>query len=480
MAGVALLYPHFCDGVDPDATSYLTLARRWAAGDFTRAINGYWSPLSIWLTALLMRAGIPEIPAAFIQNTAGAVVFLGASLLLFRKYGVSQKLLLWTVPALGFFLLHAVFHQWFSDLWGAAFALLALRVLLINGFFRKTLYGLPYGLLVALAYLAKSLYLPFLIALTIVAGLHFKTVFYPAHRFRFVAGVLGIVGLFCIVWWMALWGHYGFFTTGISGALNLSWGVAGHAIFTPAGGPFLPPLFPDSISYWEDPWWANARLVHFWDSPQQFLKMIPRFGYFGLRLLQKSVLLSVFLPIAVFEISRQFFRNRFRLLGDFKTQLLQAALLLFPLLFLMLHTEVRYLWFLAPLTVIWVHCFLLDKYFNRLAAALLAASLCVHGIGNFPEIWHLGRAEKKIATALKAARISGDFATDASLSYAEGVRVAYFSGMRYWAAKSPAERDVETLRRALQKQGVPYLLSREKMIRTADGNVVWQREISGK
>lgn len=455
---MALLYPHFCDGADPDATSYFTLARRWANGDFARALNGYWSPFSIWLTALLMRLGVGEIPAAFVQNTAGAIAFLGASLSLFRKYAVSQKLLQWTLPALGFFLLHAVFHQWFSDLWGAAFGLLALRVLVANKFFKKPHLWLLYGLLGALAYLSKSLYLPFWAAQTGVAFLLCREV--PIFRKMvsvFVAG--GVLASVCLPWWVALRGHYGFWTTGIAGPLNLSWGVAGHPFFTAAGGAFLPPLSPDSISYWEDPWWANARLVHFWDSPEQALKMIPRLGYFGLRLLHKSVLLSLFLPVALFEIIRHSFRNRFRVTGDFKTQLLQAALVLFPLPFLMLHSEVRYLWFLAPLVVIWVHCFLLDKYFNRFVAGLMAGSLCVLGMVNFPEIWRLGRAERAFAGQLKLHRISGDFVADSTVRYGEALRVAYFSGMRYWPPKDRPQSSPALDAQAWQS-GVRHVLRR--------------------
>ncbi len=462
VAAVVLLYPHFCDAVDPDATAYLTLTRRWANGDFLRAVNGYWSPFSIWLTALGMKCGLGEIPAAFVQNTAGGVAFLGASLL-FREFTLPRKMLSYLVPALVVFAVHASFWQWFSDLWGAAFALLALWLLMQESFFARPAYWVLYGLLGALAYLSKSLYLPFFL-LQAVAAIWLRGREISLGRRLSFAVLSGVVmATLCVPWWTALRAHYGFWTTGVAGSLNLSWGVLGHPIYKGGEGHLLSPLHPDSISFWEDPWWVNARLVHFWDSPALALHILPRVGYFALRLLGKAALMTVLLPLAWATILGRFFRNRFRLEGDFKTQLLQVVLVLFPLPFLLLHSEVRYCWFLVPLTVIYVSAFGVNRKFNRLIFLLLAASLCLHPAINLPQLWHLGRKEKALALQLKARGISGDFAADSTVSYGAALRVAYFSGMRYWA---PAGKIPDSLlRREMKRVGVTYLLRENGMER---------------
>jgi len=52
-----IIYPHYQYYIDPDGTAYLTISKRYAAGDIQRAINGYWSPWACWLTAGLIRCG---------------------------------------------------------------------------------------------------------------------------------------------------------------------------------------------------------------------------------------------------------------------------------------------------------------------------------------------------------------------------------------------------------------------------------------
>ncbi len=55
-----LIYPHYQYYIDPDGTAYLTIAQRYANGDYAQAINGYWSPWACWLTALLYHTSPPR------------------------------------------------------------------------------------------------------------------------------------------------------------------------------------------------------------------------------------------------------------------------------------------------------------------------------------------------------------------------------------------------------------------------------------
>ena len=87
-----IIYPNYQYYIDPDGTAYLTISRRYAEGHYVQAINGYWSPWSCWLTALLMKAGIAAIPASVIINTAGATGFLFITQSLFRRFDMIKKL----------------------------------------------------------------------------------------------------------------------------------------------------------------------------------------------------------------------------------------------------------------------------------------------------------------------------------------------------------------------------------------------------
>jgi hypothetical protein len=80
-AVLCVIYPYYQYYVDPDGTAYLTISKRYADGDFLKAINGYWSPWSCWLTAASdqMRSGSLFQPPLVI-NALAANWFLAAYL----------------------------------------------------------------------------------------------------------------------------------------------------------------------------------------------------------------------------------------------------------------------------------------------------------------------------------------------------------------------------------------------------------------
>ena len=168
VAAMVVIYPFYQYYIDPDATAYLTVAKRYAAGDYVKAINGYWSPWSIWLTALLMKGGMASFKAAIIINAIGAIGFLVASHSLFRVFRLRKDIQWMLSGALALFLLYAVFWQSFADLWGCFFLLVVLRLMLLEGFVKRPLLWLLTGLCGALAYVAKAYCLPFFVLEIIV------------------------------------------------------------------------------------------------------------------------------------------------------------------------------------------------------------------------------------------------------------------------------------------------------------------------
>jgi hypothetical protein len=104
-----LIYPHYQYYVDPDGTAYLTISQRYANGDYRKAINGYWSPWSCWLTAMLIKAGIAAIPASVIINAIGATGFLFISQSFFRVFRITRQLQWLLCITVALFLCYAVF-----------------------------------------------------------------------------------------------------------------------------------------------------------------------------------------------------------------------------------------------------------------------------------------------------------------------------------------------------------------------------------
>ena len=104
---VPALYPFYHNYIDPDGVAYLTISKRYADGDFFRAVNGYWSPWSCWLTALLIRLAIPAVAASIVVNTVGALGYLVVSDSLFRCFGTATTYRRYILAALTLFLCFA-------------------------------------------------------------------------------------------------------------------------------------------------------------------------------------------------------------------------------------------------------------------------------------------------------------------------------------------------------------------------------------
>lgn len=71
----------------PDTFQYLAIAEKYAQGNFSEAINSYWSPLFSWILALFIKAGIdPFTVIQILQISSGFISLLGIfKLIPFKK-----------------------------------------------------------------------------------------------------------------------------------------------------------------------------------------------------------------------------------------------------------------------------------------------------------------------------------------------------------------------------------------------------------
>ena len=450
----------FGTAIDPDGTSYLALAHRWATGDFARAVNGYWSPWSVWLTAGGLKLGWPETVAAVGQFALGGALFLTLGIRLIREQPVAAGTLRVIEVCLLLFTVYAVYIQWFNDLWAAAFGLWGVQILMQQHHPEKQVWtgAFWYGLALALAYYAKAYYLPFFGLLTVVWVVAAPVLCF-SKRLLFASVAAGVALGGCLPWWLALTTKYGFFTTGTAGALNISWGLLGHPVFG-EGVQLLPPAYPDSTSSWEDPWNYNAAVVHFWDSPQRAVQQLLRCGYFSIRLLLNATLLS--LPAGVLLVGNgfRFAQKRFRKAADARRFVVAAVLALFPVGLLFVHSEARYLWPLVPFFFVWIAQQEKGFWYRYKKELLLvsAVGLLVQPLYRLPQIWNAGKAEKAFAIELKKKGVTSGFATAGpqAPTYAQCLRIAHFSGQPYWPAAGPV-LSLQEAAGAAKKAGVSFL-----------------------
>lgn len=342
-----IIYPHYQYYIDPDGTAYLTISKRYADGDFQRAINGYWSPWSCWLTALLIKVGLQPIPASVIINALGATGFLYISQSFFLRFYILQKMQWLLNITLAFFLVYAVFWQSFDDLWECFFLLGTLRLILAERFLEKPMLWVACGFIGALAYFAKAYSFPFFILNTIcctwvIAKAANKQWLKPAIT------AIAVMVLCSLPWIWALHDKYGIWTTSTAGTLNTSWYLVGHPIWKDGIKTLLPPPYPDSPYYWEDPWFVNGPTPHFWNSWKLFGMQIARVGYNCWKLLRSMAELSIVFPFIAFVAVRLLRRND----SSIELKVVSLSFMLFPLGYLLINYEGRYLWYMVPLSMV--------------------------------------------------------------------------------------------------------------------------------
>jgi hypothetical protein len=229
-------------GLNADGVSYLDLGDALARGDWSLAINAYWSPLYPAALALCRAlSGFSpawELATVHVANFAlfllclvaferllDALLELEATDEAGEAGAASRALLvllgypLWLWAMAGLIDLQEVT----PDLCVAAAALFACEAILRLRARATVRRGLGLGLILGLGYLAKAAMLPIGAGLLGVAWLAAG----PRRGLRAIAAAAAAFALIAGAWVAALSHHEGMFTTGGAGRLNYAWNVLG-------------------------------------------------------------------------------------------------------------------------------------------------------------------------------------------------------------------------------------------------------------
>lgn len=442
-----IIYPHYQYYIDPDGTAYLTISQRYANGDYLKAINGYWSPWSCWLTALLIKAGLSAIPASVIINALGAIGFLFISQSFFLRFDITRKLHWLLNITLTFFLCYTIFWQSFDDLWECFFLLSTLRIMLTEDFKNKPILWIICGIVGTLAYFAKAYSFPFFILNTICCT-YFISRDNKLKWIKISLTAITVMILCSLPWIWALHNKYGIWTTSTAGSLNMSWYLVGHPYWKEGIDVLIPPAYPDSPYYWEDPWFANGATPHFWDSWHLLGLQLLRIGLNIWKFIASSFQLSVFFIVVVGYVKWVLIWKRSTVLRD-DLRVLMLSMLLFTLGYVLVNFEARYLWYMVPLAMVMGALYLQqikNDALKKFIPALFAISFLIYPIWQMAKMYNEGANEYKIAEQLKQINIHGTFASLAKpgLDVQRIERLAYFSGNQFYslATQNVSQKDV--------------------------------------
>jgi general stress protein CsbA len=471
------IYPHYQYYVDPDGTAYLTISQRYANGDYQTAVNGYWSPWACWLTALLMIGGMAAIPASVVINSLGALCFLFTSHSLFFKFKIIIKLQWILNITLALFLCYAIFWQSFDDLWECFFLLAALRLMLIEQFKTKPFLWVIYGVTGTFAYFAKAYSFPFFI-LNTVSCVYFICGGNKGQWLKISFASLATMLLCSLPWIVALHTKYGIWTTSTAGTLNTSWYLIGQPRWKEGIDLLIPPAYKDSPYYWEDPWLANGPTPHFWNSWRLFGMQILRLGYNILKLLRSMFQLSVFFPV-ITVVLISFVSNKKARVTTAPTFTVALSFILFPLGYLLVNFESRYLWYMVPLCMLAGGLYIQqmeDKPLKKILPYIFALTFLLYPALEMLYTYDEGHNDYVTAIQLKKMGVRGSFTVFPFRGKDPwpNQRVAYFSGLQFYKIPNPDSCSFNGVLNEMNRHHVNYLIrpGNYDHLRLPDGSTV--------
>jgi hypothetical protein len=152
----ALLLPLYRYQINQDAITYISVAQKYARGDWYNAINGYAYPLISWILAPFIICGIDPLLSSKIINLGIGPVILFAATALCTQLGLNKRLSLLCQFCMLPGILYFAYALVTPDLLLAAILLFYHLCALAPAYSKKMRYGFLCGLIGGIAYLAKN------------------------------------------------------------------------------------------------------------------------------------------------------------------------------------------------------------------------------------------------------------------------------------------------------------------------------------
>jgi 4-amino-4-deoxy-L-arabinose transferase-like glycosyltransferase len=245
--------------INPDGISYITIAKKYLAGNFGQAINGYWNPLYCWLLTPLLFIGVEPLLATKILNLlVGAPIILVISRIA-RSFSISAgtriAMLLTLIPIILLFSMMVITPDLLTVLILLIYFLNVFRADYPNS--RRN--GLLCGIWGGIAYLAKSYCFPFIIChFSLMNVLHYLRSPDRESRKKIITNFFcgaAVFGIISGLWITALSLKYHRITYAtVGGDYIMSFIRPGNRNLHPMSyDGFFAPVNQTAVNVWEDP-----------------------------------------------------------------------------------------------------------------------------------------------------------------------------------------------------------------------------------
>lgn len=469
------------DLISKDIISIISVTKLYTDGDINGAINGYWGPLFSWL--LIPFAKFNSSPYFVLYSmkilslTTGIFTIIGIRLLSY-KFEMDEKIRYLILFSMVFIVLYFSLRSNPVDLLLTCFLVYYLYFIFSPEYSQKSHYGFICGLLGAAAYLTKSYALTFFIAHFLLFNLfhYLKEPEYKKIIFKNLTFGLAIFLILSGSWSAIISDKYGILTFGTSGTYNHDAigpkSVGQHPTEYINQG-FIKPSEEGVTSAWYDPTYLDTESWSW--SPFESIK----FFKFQLRKIEKNILTLLhiyasfsYLSIIIIALYLLLCFKPFNKVINSKEIIYPLfTVLLFPLGYLFIALELRYLWIIYILLMLmggYILNLIFQYKFSNIAKTLLTLIFIVSFLIlpvtvllpiNLPGNYHNGKDFYDWSQIIeKNYHMKGNIASNGNAdngNYKRTLHLSYFLGTTYYGFP---KKDIsnEELEHELIKYNIDY------------------------
>jgi hypothetical protein len=479
--GVYLLNFYQYDLINKDIISMISVARLYAAGDFTNAINGYWGPLFSWFLVPFIKFNSSPTSVLYATKVLslifGFFTIIGVRFLSYR-FEMDEKIRISILFAMVFVILHFALNYSPVDLILACFLVYYLYFIFDPEYYNKWYSGAICGVLCGMAYLTKSYIFPFFIAHFLLFNL-FHYIREVQHKRAIIKHIILGLALFFIIsgsWSAVISDKYGEITFGTSGTYNynvIGPESTGHPTEYVNEG-FIKPPYENVTSAWEDPTYLKVKHWSPFQSVSNFKYQLSKIRYNILILEGMYVSFSYLSLIILLAFLILCIKPIKKLILDVNVLYPMVTVLIFSAGYLLILLEARYLWIVYILLML-MGGYLINLIFTNkdltspgktLLLLIFIGSFLIMpftGLISFHYVGvdggYVGKDVYDWSVIIESQYpVQGNIASNGNAengAYRKTLHTSYFLGTSYYGFSKPNESDND-LKADFMKYGIDY------------------------
>ena len=441
--GVYLIGYYQYDTISRDLIVIISVAKLYASGDISNAVNGYWGPFFPWLLVpFILGSPAPQsvMYATKILSLITGFFTITGTIFLSYRFEMNEKIRIGVIFPVIFVILYFALRYNPVDLLLACFLIYYLYFI-FNPSYSQNLYnGTLCGIFAAMAYLTKSYSFPFFIAHFIIMN----SLYYlksTANRKKVVKNLfLGLTVFFIIsgAWSTVISEKYHHITFGTSGKYNFEEsGPLQHG--SPIWNGLMKPPNNKSVSAWEDPSYFKMKSWNPLDSWKSFIYLLNLMANNFLKLIGYFQQFTYFSMIILVIYLSFLFKPLRKLVSTNGGQIYPIlTIILFCAGYLIIFVEFRY-FFITYILIILMGGYLLNilsktRFLNKwgtfLLLLLFVISLIVVPVSSLVNNQYIGQDYYTMSNSIVKYNVHGNIASNDK--YRDSLNIAYYLNAHYY------------------------------------------------